>query len=81
MDKEIKTLFPDNIETITISKNDYDRLFGEITYKNIILQQRIDKAVESIEDCKKVNGDEKTCIIDYNYLLNILKGDSDGSNK
>lgn len=37
-------------------------------------KQRNEKAIESIKDCKKVNGDEHTCIIDHNYLLNILEG-------
>ena len=36
---KMKVLFPDDIETITISKNDYDRLYGELTYQNIELQQ------------------------------------------
>ena len=35
----MKVLFPDDIETITISKNDYDRLYGDLTYQNIELQQ------------------------------------------
>ena len=47
--EEIKALFPNDIEAITISKNDYDRLFGELTYENIDLQQRIDKIIETIE--------------------------------
>lgn len=39
MNKKIKVLFPENVETITISKNDYDRLYGQLTYENIKLQQ------------------------------------------
>ena len=46
----IKALFPEGVETITISKNDYDRLYGEMTYKNIELQNRIDKAIDYIEE-------------------------------
>ncbi len=64
MDKEIK-----DVSILQLSYGNYVLLDDYID-----LQQRIDKAVESIEDCKKVNGDKKTCIIDHNYLLNILKG-------
>lgn len=38
MNDKIKALFPKGVETITISKNDYDRLYGELTYQNIQLQ-------------------------------------------
>lgn len=37
-------------------------------------KSRNEKAIESIENCKKTNGDKYTCIIDHNYLLNILQG-------
>lgn len=50
-EEEIKVLFPDDIETITISKNDYDRLYGELTYENIKLKQRISKAIEILKLC------------------------------
>ena len=30
------------------------------------------EVIESIEDCKKVNGYDGICTIDYNHLLNIL---------
>ncbi len=49
-ENNIKALFPEDVETITISKNDYDRLFGELSYKNMILQSKIDKAIEYIEE-------------------------------
>ena len=47
---KIKVLFPENVETITISKNDYDRLYGEMTYKNIELQEKIDTANRLLEN-------------------------------
>lgn len=52
MNDNIKVLFPEGVETITISKNDYDRLYGQLTYENIILQSKIDKAIELIEENK-----------------------------
>lgn len=48
-ENNIKALFPKGVETITISKNDYDRLFGQLTYENIVLQSKIDKAIEILE--------------------------------
>lgn len=55
--EKMKVLFPDDIETITISKNDYDRLYGDLTYQNIELQQenaqinqRIEKALKFMHD-------------------------------
>lgn len=38
-EEEIKALFPEGVETLTITKNDYDRLYGQMTYENIILRQ------------------------------------------
>jgi hypothetical protein len=69
--EEIKALFPDDIEAITISKNDYDRLFGELTYKNIELQQRIDKAIEYINKLKEYPYLERYYV---GELLEILGG-------
>lgn len=44
-----KVLFPDDIETITISINDYDRLYGDLTYQNIELQQENARLKDKIE--------------------------------
>ena len=81
---KIQVLFPEEVETITISKNDYDKLYGEMTYKNIELQERIDKALEKINQYEVITG-----YYDSNYdgeedtyshdnlkedLLNILQG-------
>ena len=43
---KIKALFPDGVKAITITKNDYDRLYGELTYQNIVLQQENEKLKE-----------------------------------
>ena len=48
-ENNIKALFPEGVEIITISKNDYDRLYGQLTYENIVLQSKIDKAIEYIK--------------------------------
>ena len=50
---KIKALFPEGVETITISKNDYDRLYGELTYKNIMLEKennRLNKIINELEN-------------------------------
>ena len=78
MDKEDRKLQKYLVdEMMKVSKTNPDVMIymQALMEKYEDLQQRINKAIESIEDCKKVNGDEKTCIIDYNYLLDILKGD------
>lgn len=46
----IKALFPDGVEAITITKNDYDRLYGELTYQNIILQKTNEDLQEMLLD-------------------------------
>ena len=51
-DKKIKALFPDGVETITISKNDYDRLSGELTHKNIILKKKLEELEKENEMLK-----------------------------
>ena len=40
---KVKALFPDNVEKIIISKDDYDRLTGELTLENIELKQEIER--------------------------------------
>ena len=88
-ENNIKALFPEGVETITISKNDYDRLFGELSYKNIYLQSKIGKAIEYIEKYLKEHiiedqPDEQSIFYDEKgyyipnakeQLLSILKED------
>lgn len=52
-EKKTKALFPDNVETITISKNDYDRLYGELTDKNIVLHQELDQYKNIIKEVRE----------------------------
>lgn len=64
--EEIKVLFPDDIEAITISKNDYDRLFGELTYENIELKQRIDNIQKTKMECLRI-------LLDVEYAKKVDK--------
>lgn len=36
---KMKACFPEGLEAIMISKDDYDRLCGDLTYRNVVLQQ------------------------------------------
>lgn len=62
-------MFPDDVETITMTRQDYDRNMENLIYENIELKQRIDKAIEYIEEYNSNN-------MEYNTktLLDILKG-------
>ena len=64
----MKPLFPEDVEMICISKDDYDRLYGDLTYENIELQDRINKAIEEIN--KRSSKEVAKLYID------ILKGDN-----
>lgn len=78
-ENNIKVLFPEGVETITISKNDYDRLFGQLTYENIVLQSKIDKAIELIEKEDLIRYFRETNDIElaneFEDLYKILKED------
>lgn len=71
MSKKIKALFPDGVETITISKNDYDRLTGQLTYENLILQTRWNSLKEWLED----NEDKISYMEDVLDKMNELEGE------
>ena len=71
---KVKALFPENVEGIYISKNDYDRLYGDLTLENIELKQEIErlnniinKGIEAIN----VYQDEKTLSVGYQDLKRI----------
>ena len=79
---KMKTLFPEDVEMVCISKNDYDRLYGDLTYENIELKDRINKAIEYIKEQTKGYQDdfdrveEESWLYDLKITLNILKGDN-----
>lgn len=72
-ENNIKVLFPEGIETITISKNDYDRLFGQLTYENIILKSKIEKAYAYLD--KFVPNEYGVLLTErqWQYVKDILK--------
>ena len=47
-----KALFPDNVEAIVVRKDDYDRLYGDLTIENIELKQEIERLQKENEDLK-----------------------------
>lgn len=51
-EEEIKagTVFPDGVEKIIISKNDYDRLCSELIVENLKLKQEIERLNKEIEE-------------------------------
>ena len=48
-----KALFPDNVEAIVVRKDDYDRLYGDLTKENIELKQEIERLNKCIKDDKE----------------------------
>ena len=70
----MKPLFPEDVEMLCISKNDYDRLYGDLTYENVELKDRINKAIEYIKKKQELTDIDE--VINTTKLLNILKGDN-----
>ena len=66
LEKEIKEL-----KQQELCKTYDERLFS-LKLRVEQLENIRKEAIESIEDCKKVNGCGGICTVDYNYLLNIL---------
>ena len=67
------------VEQLEKERNMYKGSFEEMSKNYFELENIIKEAIESIEDCKKVNDYDNICTIDYNYLLNILNKGSDKS--
>lgn len=51
---KVKALFPDNVEKIIISKDDYDRLTGELTLENIELKKETEILHSIINEIREV---------------------------
>ena len=76
--KEFKNYFPDDVEAIVLRKEYYAKELGQLQFENIILKDRIDKAIKLLEltEARKkvctdfVNVGRKR----YDEILNILKG-------
>ena len=87
---KMKPLFPEDVEMICISKDDYDRLYGDLTYENIELQQEINRLNNIIDELEKYLKEQvfnkagssvDLAIENHSYCkvldkLNELKGDN-----
>jgi len=78
---KIKVLFPKNVETITISKNDYDRLYGELTYENIELKEKINKIKKIIENNLFIAYGEEQSTINICFWEELQQILNEGSDK
>ena len=70
---EYKSMFPEDIEAIILTKEKYDEMLGIREYENIILRDRIDKAIEYIEQCEWEDYDDDTPAEEKLYSINVLK--------
>lgn len=68
--KKYKNFLPDDVEAIMLTRDDYDRQLGQLQFENIILKDRIDKAIEYIKE----NADDNCSLNFAEELLDILKG-------
>jgi molecular chaperone DnaK (HSP70) len=69
---KVKALFPEDVEGIYISKNDYDRLYGDLTLENIELKQEIERLNKELEKYK-YTADELNEIERLNNIINELE--------
>ena len=89
---KIKALFPEEVETITMTKEDYDRNIEQLLVEKLELEHKynlmkknayqlamkIDKAIKYIENTKFDLSDDEYDLREYDgkKLLEILKGES-----
>ena len=50
---KVKAIFPEDVEGMYISKNDYDRLYGDMTLENIELKEEIERLNNIINELEK----------------------------
>ena len=50
---KVKALFPEGVEAIVVKKDDYDRLYGDLTLENIELKQEIERLNNIINELEK----------------------------
>lgn len=60
-----KAIFPDNVEAIVVRKDDYDRLYGDLTIENIELKQEIERLNDIINELEKWLNQNISDIIAY----------------
>ena len=70
--KEYKSMFPEDIEAIILTKEKYNEMLGIREYENFVLKERIDKAIEYIDHLKANAPDE----IALDKILKILEGEN-----
>ena len=54
VEAKVKAIFPEDVEVICISKNDYDRLYGDLTLENIELKEEIERLNNIINRIKSI---------------------------
>lgn len=70
---KIKALFPEGVEAVVVRKDDYDRLYGDLTLENIELKQTLESIEKYIRKYDTNTLDTKTlCIL--NDILLIKNG-------
>lgn len=70
---KIKALFPEEVEAVVVRKDDYDRLYGDLTLENIELKQTLESIEKYIRKYDTNTLDTKTlCIL--NDILLIKNG-------
>ena len=70
---KMKACFPEGLEAIMISKDDYDRLCGDLTYRNVVLQQENQQLKEKIEWYEKENKHNQEIIIKDTKVLDEIR--------
>lgn len=70
-------MIPEEVETIIMTKKDYDRNVEQLLLEKIELQQRIDR---TIEELKLWQPEIKALKMEKNYLLDILEGKDETNN-
>lgn len=53
---KVKAIFPEDVEGIYISKNDYDRLYGDLTLENIELKEEIERLTKQNKALNEMYG-------------------------
>lgn len=75
VEAKVKALFPENVEGIYISKNDYDRLYGDLTLENINLKQEIERLNKECDTYMKIATKRGNIIKEaIEYINECIKG-------
>lgn len=78
VEAKVKALFPENVEGIYISKNDYDRLYGDLTLENIELKEEIERLNNIINELEKeLNKDFNTYMTGNRQNGKVYKAGAD----